>query len=83
MRTVREVNNLVELIAYIQSDNEHLTIKNIMWKYYGFDSRIGWKSYVVCAVIERDTPGGGQYSIPTGFANAPLADLTTGVIHDC
>ena len=69
MATVVEVESLDELKAIIEKDWE-LPIHSIRLKYYCYDSRINWDSYIVMITIVNN-----KSEFPVGFTNGTFKDL--------
>lgn len=50
MEQVVEVSDRTALLAYLRNryDFWNPTDKNVTIRYYGYDSRIGWTTYLIC-----------------------------------
>ncbi len=48
MKTVKEVETLSDIIKYLKEDGL-IDVKSLTCKFYCFDERINWNTYIICS----------------------------------
>jgi len=47
MQTVREVNSISDIIDYLNEDKFFPPVTNLECRYYCYDDRIGWDTFII------------------------------------